>query len=424
MLVTVIGIIRFGFSLLFGLVISVRFAGIEHTRKNRIAIGVIYAILLFTQYSFLWFFGLETTSKLYPFIIHIPIILIFSLYFKRPWLISFVSAISAYLCIQAPRWIGFLANDVFESTLADHISYMLSILLAYYLIEKYVAGSVRLLIEKSKKSTLLFGVIPLFYYIFDYITIIYPDIIYSDSKWVILFIPSIVSIFYFVFITLYYAEIQKQVDSQRERDMLDVQLRHAKSELATLRQLQECTTIYRHDMRHHISFLQGLASNCRFEDIKEYLKSVKSDIDAITPIRFCENETANLILSSFHSIAKQRNVLFSVDAKLPDIISLSDTEFCSLLSNSLENAINAAVTCSNSFVDIKLQIHKNKLLISTANPFFGEITMKNGIPQSSAKNHGFGTRSIVSIAKAHGGQTIFSIEKSIFYLKIMIPLDV
>ena len=50
--------------------------------------------------------------------------------------------------------------------------------------------------------------------------------------------------------------------------------------------------------------------------------------------------------------------------------------------------------------------------------------MKNGIPQSSAKNHGFGTRSIVSIAKAHGGQTIFSIEKSIFYLKIMIPLDV
>jgi len=38
-----------------------------------------------------------------------------------------------------------------------------------------------------------------------------------------------------------------------------------------------------------------MASKGNMEDIKEYLQTVQSDLDAITPVRFCENETVNLI---------------------------------------------------------------------------------------------------------------------------------
>lgn len=237
--------------------------------------------------------------------------------------------------------------------------------------------------------------------------------------------PSTVSVFYFIFVILYYAETQKQADAQRERDMLAAQLQLAKTEFTTLRQLQECTTVYRHDMRHHFTFLQGLASKGRIEEIKEYLKTAQSDIDAITPVRFCENETANLILSAFSARATQKGVLLSVEAKLPGTIPLSDTEFCSLLSNSLENAVTAAAACCDSWrrtVTVKALVHKNKLLISISNTYSGDINMRNGLPQSPFEGHGYGTLSTVSIAECHGGQAIFSAEGGVFNLKIMLPL--
>ena len=238
--------------------------------------------------------------------------------------------------------------------------------------------------------------------------------------------PSTVSIFYFVFIIIYYAETQKQANAQRERDMLAAQLQLAKTEFTTFRQLQEYTAVYRHDMRHHFTFLQGLASAGSIEGIKEYLKTAQSDIDAITPVRFCENETANLIISAFSARASQESVLLSVEVKLPATIPLRDTEFCSLLSNSLENAITAAAACPDSWhrtVTVKVLVHKNKLLISTDNFYLGEIRMKDGLPHSPFENHGYGTRSIVAIANVHGGQAIFNAEGGLFNLKIMLPLE-
>jgi len=422
MLETAMGLIRFGFSLLFGVALSVSFAGIEHTRKNNLAVGCACAILLFVQSACWWLFGIDMTSKLYPLIIHVPMILLCSLYFKRPWLISTVSVISAYLCCQAPRWVGFLAGAAFDSRLADHVFYIAAVFLAYYFLKKYVAGSVRELMEQSVQSRVLLGAVPLFYYMFDYVTTIYTDILYTGAKWAVQFMPSTVSVFYFIFVILYYAGTQKQADAQRERDMLCAQLQLAKTEFATLRQLQECTAVYRHDMRHHFTFLQGLTAEGSIDGIKEYLKTAQSDIDAITPVRFCENETANLILSAFSPRAAQKGVALSVDAKLPATIPLSDTEFCSLLSNSLENAITAAAVCPDSRVTVKVRVHKNKLLISTENPHSGEIRMKDGLPQSPLESHGFGTRSIVSIAEGHGGQAIFSTADGVFSLKIMLPL--
>ena len=101
------------------------------------------------------------------------------------------------------------------------------------------------------------------------------------------------SVFYFVVVLLYYAETQKQVNIQRERDILDTQLRQARTEFASLRQMQQVTAAYRHDMRHHFALLQGLASKEQIGELKEYLRTVLSDLDAI--------KTVYLSLSAFAS---------------------------------------------------------------------------------------------------------------------------
>ncbi|HKM21478.1 MAG TPA: ATP-binding protein [Lachnospiraceae bacterium] len=417
MLVTVIGLLRFGVSLIFGIAVSVLFAGIEPTRGKRLITGLLCVIFLFVQTTCWWLFDLDLTSKLYPLIIHLPLIAIFSLYYKRPWSISAVSVLSGYLCCQAPRWVGFLARTAFGSRLADHIFYIAAVFLFYYFLKKYVAGSVRQLMEKSTKSCLFLGGVPLFYYTFDYVTTVYTDMLYSGTEWAVQFMPSTISVFYFVFVILYYAETQKQATLQRERDMLDAQFRLAQTEFASLRQLQQNAAAYRHDMRHHFALLQGLASKEHIEGIKEYLRTAQSDMDAITPLRFCENETVNLILSAFATKAKQAEIMLTVDAKLPDLLPFSNTELCSLLSNALENAIHACEQIPDSnkrIIRLRMYSKNNKLCIDIRNSYQAEPIFQQGLPVSKEQGHGFGTKSIAHIVEKYGGVFQFSVKDGLF----------
>lgn len=417
MIETVIGLLRFGFSLVFGIAVSVPFAGIEPTRKNRRSSVLLCVIFLFIQTASWWLLGLDLTSKLYPLIIHLPLIVIFSLCYKRPWLISTVSVLSGYLCCQAPRWVGFIAGAALDSRLADHVFYVGAIFLFYYFLKRYVAESVRHLMETSTKSCLFLGGVPLFYYLFDYTTVIYTDVLYSGAEWAVQFMPSTISIFYFVFVILYYAETQKQVALQREHDMLDAQFRLAQAEFSTLRQMQQNAASFRHDMRHHFALLQGLASKEHIREIKAYLRTAQSDMDAITPLRFCENETVNLILSSFAAKAKQSGILLSVDAKLPDSLSLSDTELCSLLSNALENAIQATANINDGnkrYITLRVYSKNNKLCIDIRNSYQTEPIFHQGLPVSKEQGHGFGTKSMAHIVEKHGGVFQFLIKDGWF----------
>lgn len=420
------GIVRYGVMSLFGVLVATSFAGMEKTKKNFLVFGVFSFITILLQATAWRLFGISAAERLYPFIVHLPLSILIVMYLKRSWLISFVSVFSAYLCCQAPRWIGSIAGAIFDSKFIDHITCIVAAFITYYFLQKYVSQSVYRLMNRSKKSCMLFGAVPFLYYLFDYTTTVYTHWLYEGAKGAVQFMPSVVSIFYFVFVILYYNELQKQTSAQRERTMLDAQLQQAHTEFETLREMQQNTMAYRHDMRHHFSFLQGLAESQDLKGIKNYLKTVQSDLDAITPVWFCENDTVNLILSYFAVKTKQKEIALKVEAKLPSELSLSSTELCSLLSNGLENAITATCDVSDTnrkIIVLKAWVHKNKLLFSIQNPYDGTVTMKDGKPLSVHKDHGYGTASMSSIADSHGGQALFNTEDGKFNLKIMIPLD-
>jgi len=170
-------------------------------------------------------------------------------------------------------------------------------------------------------------------------------------------------------------------------------------------------------MRHHFALLQGLASKEHIERIKEYLQTAQSDMDAITPTRFCGNETVNLILSAFATKAKQAEIMLTVDAKLPDLLPFSDTELCSLLSNALENAIHACEQILDSkkrIIRLRMYSKNNKLCIDLHNSYQAEPIFQQGLPVSKEQGHGFGTKSIAHIVEKHGGVFQFSVKDGWF----------
>ena len=424
-MIQLLSLFCYGLVLLFGIAVSVCFSGAPKKRKNLLSTGGFFLLALFLQIVCWQFFGLEQTKELYPLIVHLPLVIFLHTILKRSWLVSLSSVFAAYLCCQIPKWFGSTGEILFHTQLAYYLSYMPAMALCFYLLYKYVAAPVSRIMTQSRKSCLLFGTVPLLYYLFDYVSTIYTDWLYSGSRMAVQFIPSVVSMFYFVFVLIYYAEAQKEKATQRERDLMAAQLKEAKTEFDTLSRMQEQTRRYRHDMRHHFTLIQGLAAQGDMEKIIRYLQTAESDLDAFTPTRYCKNETVNLLLSSFDTMATQAGVVLSVEACVPEILPVSDTELFSLLSNGLENAITAASAApipEKKIVSVQIAVYKEKLLLSVKNPYEGDIILQAGLPQTNREGHGYGSRSISAIAELHGGQALFSANAGVFSLKVMIPL--
>lgn len=95
-----------------------------------------------------------------------------------------------------------------------------------------------------------------------------------------------------------------------------------------------------------------------------------------------------------------------------------------MLSNGLDNAISAAAQVEDAqrTVRINCQPHKDKLLLYISNPYRGTVSMRNGLPISTAAHHGYGTKSIRMITEKHNGYCAFEAEEGLFTLKVVLPL--
>ena len=271
---------------------------------------------------------------------------------------------------------------------------------------------------------LLFGSLPVTYYIFDYATTIYSDALYSGIQALNEFLPTVLITFYVLFLPAFHLQSQRRADAEMQRSMLEAELEQSQSEMDSLHRLETQTAVYQHDMRHHLNMLDGLLSAGRPDEATAYIKNVQADIEAITPRRFCENHLVNLLCSSFTDKAQRQGAVLTVDASLPNDVAISDTELCSLLSNGLENALHAVADLPADRKQISLYcgVRQNKLLIEIRNPCAGPIAMRDGLPISDREGHGYGCRSIQAIAQRNGGLCVFSARQGQFLLQIMLPV--
>lgn len=419
-----ISVFNYGLVLIYGLFLSVEIAGgCDSKRQKALVLGMCPVFLIIQ--TLCWFMlGIDTVKQLYPLIVHLPLALIIIFVLKKSKGVAIISVCTAYLCCQIPRCVNLAFTAVTGSALAGEISYTLVIIPVFVLLRRYFARSANDAITDSRQSLILFGSLPAAYYIFDYATVIYSDILYNGDRSVIELLPTILIIFYVAFLTVYRDQNQKRSQAELQNSLLQSQLKQAEGEMTALRKSETQSAVYQHDIRHHLNMLQNLLMNNKLQQAEEYINKVQSDIEAIIPKRFCENETVNLLCSSFLNNADKIGAKLSLDVRLPKTLSITDPELCSVLSNALENALNAAETLENErkWVSLYCGVRFGKLLIEVKNPYNGEVAFRDGLPVSDKDGHGFGAVSIRAIAERRGGICTFKAEDGIFEFRFMLPI--
>lgn len=422
-IVFILDLINYELLLFYGTALSVIFAGGCTTTSEKKKIAVFYLLILSAQAIIFFLFGLETTEKLYPLITHIPLVLMLIIVLKQSFGVALASITTSYFCCQLPKWFGTAALFFFNSSLAYDIGYLISLIIFFFLLRHYLTDTLYQAMTQSRRTLLLFGIMPLSYYIFDYATTVYTTIMYNGIHIINEFLPTVMILFYIIFIALYHNEIQKANQLELDNLILDTQSQQAKKEIESLRLTQQQTVSYRHDLRHHINFIRNLLDVGQVDKALDYISQIQEDIENITPLHFCENETANLIFSSFVERTKQTDILLTIQADVPRELRILDTELCSVLSNGLENAIHACSfveVAEKRFIKLRVYEKNDKLCLDIRNSYVTEPIFEKGLPVSNKRGHGIGVKSMVQIIEKYGGVYQFSVKDGTFIFQASI----
>lgn len=407
---------------LFGSILSASFCNAVDNRKNRRIFLCSMALIPLLQSVVYFLWDPEFLRKIYPLVVHLPLLLV--LYFltgKLLW--PFFSILSAYLCCELRRWIALLAVAMLSGgeVMQDMFELVITLPLLLILL-RFATPVVRQLSGYPAKTQCQFGVIPALYYAFDYFTRVYTDLLFSGDPVVVEFMPFVCCVAYLVFLLYNSAKERTHSQLQQIQKGLDLQLNQAVREINALRESQALTRRYRHDMRHHLQYLSACIENGQEEQAQAYISGICKEIEAQKVQCYCENEAANLILSSFAGRAEKDGIGMNIQGALPAFTMVSDSDLCVLLSNALENALHAcqplAAEGKACAIDVQFYERNGKLFLQVTNPFEKPVHFEKGIPVSDREGHGIGVQSICAIVERYGGVYNFLVENGEFILRL------
>lgn len=372
-------------------------------------------------------FGMETMRKMFLLTMQLPYFLLF-LYLTKCGLLKMIFTIfSAMIFSSLPTmFLSFISPFVPTGSWAFPLCRVVSYLAMLLLVQLIFRRGFNYLLKYGDNQIFLpFFLVGILYYVYIFAVrrINFPDF-NTVSGIFVRYLPTL-QVFTFYFSLLHsYQDLHEKRDLENARTALNQELDMAEEQIALLNEAQRQSAVYRHDMRHHLTAVNGFLTSGDLPQAQAYIQKVCEDIEAVTPQRFCENRLLDLLCSSFANQAKHRDIRLLIEATLPMTVALSDTEICAIVSNGLENALNAAEKLDENrrWVKFYCGVRLEKLLIEIQNPYIGQIPLRDGLPASKQEGHGYGCHSIRTITEHHQGMCTFQPEDGIFTLRIVIPM--
>ncbi len=180
----------------------------------------------------------------------------------------------------------------------------------------------------------------------------------------------------------------------------------------------------KHDLRHHITLISGYSDKKDYDGLREYLNSFISTLPEDNSIVFCEHYTINMLILYFEQLAKENKIEFDVKLDIPAKISISDSDFCVIWGNLLENAIYAckAQKTLDRKIVLRGQVENERVLITVDNTYENEIrTDKDGVYISTKhEGTGIGVESVKAIAKRYEGFARSELKNGMFCISVML----
>ena len=178
----------------------------------------------------------------------------------------------------------------------------------------------------------------------------------------------------------------------------------------------------RHDMRNHLTVVQGLLEREDTQGAVGYLEQMAGSQALQGVRRFCENESANVVLSAKAETMEQAGITADFAVSLPKDLPVADTDLAALLGNALDNAIEGVQNIAVKKITLRCRVDKGLLMLRLENPVGGEVNPDLSTTKADKFSHGFGIPGMREIAERYHGTLDADVKDGCFILFICLMI--
>lgn len=203
--------------------------------------------------------------------------------------------------------------------------------------------------------------------------------------------------------------LHRQQQTELENSQMKMQLQYQAQYADTVRQQEESVHRLRHDLKTTISALHDFLARNQKREMEQYLETYALSLSETASIVHTNQPFLNAILNTKLTFAKEKGIACSCHSpgRLP---AISGLDYCSLLGNLLDNAIEASAEVSENEIAVSIDYTDFKLTITVKNRIQKSILGANPhlhTTKSNHPDHGFGISAIKSTAAKYNGTADF-----------------
>ena len=272
----------------------------------------------------------------------------------------------------------------------------------FILYNKHLKAKHRMLMDRLKVNWWIFSFIPMsFTGLICLVNYYFLDFHGVTRNYPVLLMICILMLLVYILIFYTFQTAGDAMERERIAGNMKEQILLQKKQYEFYLQKREAERIFRHDARHRDSILISYLENGEVEGAKEFLKKELAEIEKNAKIPFCENTLINAVLSEYRTKAEQEGLEFSARIQMPKELACDEAEFCVMLSNLLENSLDAA----KSYIAISIKHLNHQLSLNVKNDYEGGLkkSAENNYLTTKPQGSGLGLKSVEAILKSNSG---------------------
>ena len=203
----------------------------------------------------------------------------------------------------------------------------------------------------------------------------------------------------------------------------------AKSQLEMYRSISENFDNQKrkaHEYKNQISCIESLLDKKQYSKLEEYVKKIYGSLNSEPDAINTNNVIVNAILNTKYQEAEAKGIVFAFRVNDLSELKIKDEDMVTILSNLLNNAIEACATCENKkIIKFKFVKEDDMIIIAVKNTFNYDVVYENGEIKStkisSVDEHGVGIKNVLKTIEKYGGSYVIEDKDKEFFFSIIIP---
>ena len=182
-----------------------------------------------------------------------------------------------------------------------------------------------------------------------------------------------------------------------------------------------------HEYKNQIECIESLLEKKQYSKLEEYVKGICGKLDKELDAIDTNNVIVNAILNTKYQEADENGIVFVLRVNDLSELRIADEDIVTILSNLLNNALEACRKCDSSRRILKLKFvnEDGMIKIGVRNTFNNPILYENGEIKSTkmlqTEDHGVGIKNIIEVIEKYDGSYVIKDDNQEFYFSIIIP---